>query len=142
MRGGWSESLRDKTKIANGKEMKESERGKRERKQAKMEPDGINTGRILSKKRAKKGQIKGEKSRAYLPPKTDHFGNPIIAPVAMDQKEPLQKPELRNGKVTGHNCLLALQSTNSHPYIGLLDHPHIIGPIPYGHSHFSPTLLH
>lgn len=45
-----------------------------------------------------------------------HLRNSLVTPVSMDYQEPLQKPELGNGKVTSHYCLKRIYKLQSHNF--------------------------
>jgi hypothetical protein len=60
----------------------------------------------------------------------------------MDQKQVCQKSKLCNGKVTSHNSLHPLLSTNSNSNVGSLDHADIIGPITNAQSYLLGIIFY
>jgi hypothetical protein len=60
----------------------------------------------------------------------DHACVTQVVPASVHQQQPLQEPELRDGKVCVVGCLHAFLATDTHTHTSALDHWYIVGAIP------------
>lgn len=58
-----------------------------------------------------------------------NFGYSPIAPCSMDEQKARQELELTDGEIRCPNGLHSFVAGNGHPYICLLQHRNVVGPI-------------